>query len=207
MQCFSGYQYWPHTCVGLSPAWDEGCTEAGTAMLASVNGAHTQMRDKEQLNISVNWVTVEQNIWLKDIIEVCILGLGTLEQLRATMDTVSKWLLFSMEANTRHARESLETVSPGAKQSPVHNNLTAGSSFTKRQQKYKQYTIYSIQRDYKDIVVTHCVVHQNTAEHQVGREPWVMAKHKIEWTEASGLMGCAVHKHHCLQSMLPSMSC
>lgn len=41
------------------------------------------MQDKKQLTFFS--VTVEQNVWLADIIELCILGLGALEQLGATV--------------------------------------------------------------------------------------------------------------------------
>lgn len=48
------------------------------------------MQSKKQLNISVNLVTVEQEVWFADIIaDPCILGLDALEQLSATIDTGS----------------------------------------------------------------------------------------------------------------------
>lgn len=58
-------------------------------------GAQTRVQGKKQLTISVNGVTVEQDVWLADITEPCTLGLDALEQLGATVDTVTKLLLFS----------------------------------------------------------------------------------------------------------------
>lgn len=59
-------------------------------MLESVTGAQTQMWGKNQLTISVDVVTVEQEVWLENIMELCILDLDVLEQLGATVDTVGK---------------------------------------------------------------------------------------------------------------------
>lgn len=84
-------------------------------MLASFTGDQTKMR-KKQLIISVNGVTMEQDIWLVDIMEMYILGLDALQQLGAMVDTVLKWLIVSMRANIGHIIDSLAPIRPGAKQ-------------------------------------------------------------------------------------------
>lgn len=61
------------------------------------------------MQLTVNGVIVEKNIWFAEILELCILGLGMLEQFEATVDTVSKRLHVSMGSNTRHGRNSLAT--------------------------------------------------------------------------------------------------
>lgn len=55
-------------------------------------GVHTR--------ILVNGVTVEQEVWLEDIIELCILGLAAVGQLGATVD---------IEATQQHVSDSLDT--------------------------------------------------------------------------------------------------
>lgn len=60
--------------------------------------------------ITINGVTVKQEVWLAAIKEPCTLGLDVLKQLCATVDTAVKRLLISHGANTVQVSNSLATV-------------------------------------------------------------------------------------------------
>lgn len=98
--------------TGTSPTWT--ITQHGAVELPRQDGyKHEESIPTSGVRntVTVTKVPVEQDVWLADIVEPCILGLDALGPFGATMDTVANQLHASTQAKTVHGSNSLDMVS------------------------------------------------------------------------------------------------